>query len=61
MLYQVKPILYLMKNIGYIDNNGLLYVLSRADDMIIKGGMNIYPIFDIYRKIKYIVIFYIII
>ena len=30
-------------DIGYIDNNGLLYVLSRADDMIIKGGMNIYP------------------
>ena len=50
-----------MKNIVYIDNNGLLYVLSRADDMIIKGGMNIYPILDIYRKIKYIVIFYIII
>lgn len=30
-------------DIGYIDDNGFLYVLSRADDMIIKGGMNIYP------------------
>ena len=30
-------------DIGYIDNKGRLYILSRADDMIIKGGMNIYP------------------
>ena len=30
-------------DIGYKDGNGYLYVLSRADDMIIKGGMNIYP------------------
>lgn len=30
-------------DIGYKDCRGLLYVLSRADDMIIKGGMNIYP------------------
>ena len=31
------------KDIGYQDENGYLYILSRADDMIIKGGMNIYP------------------
>lgn len=30
-------------DIGYKDDNGFLFVLSRADDMIIKGGMNIYP------------------
>lgn len=30
-------------DIGYIDENGYLYILSRADDMIIKAGMNIYP------------------
>ncbi len=30
-------------DIGYIDSNGYLYILSRADDMIIKAGMNIYP------------------
>ena len=30
-------------DIGFIDNNKYLYILSRADDMIIKGGMNIYP------------------
>ncbi len=28
---------------GYKDENGYLYILSRVDDMIIKGGMNIYP------------------
>lgn len=30
-------------DVGYKDQNGYLYILSRADDMIIKGGMNIYP------------------
>lgn len=30
-------------DIGYKDENGYLYILSRADDMIIKAGMNIYP------------------
>lgn len=31
-------------DIGYKDENGYLYIVSRKDDMIIKGGMNIYPI-----------------
>jgi len=30
-------------DIGYKNDNGFLYVVSRADDMIIKAGMNIYP------------------
>ena len=30
-------------DIGYFDEKGLLYINSRMDDMIIKGGMNIYP------------------
>lgn len=30
-------------DIGYIDEAGRLYIESRADEMIIKGGMNIYP------------------
>jgi AMP-dependent synthetase and ligase family protein len=30
-------------DLGYLDENGYLYILSRADDMIIKSGMNIYP------------------
>ena len=28
---------------GYMDNDGRLYVDGRIDDLIIKGGMNIYP------------------
>lgn len=31
-------------DIGYIDDMGYLYIISRMDDMIIKAGMNIYPI-----------------
>ncbi len=31
------------RDIGYKDEDGRLYILSRADDMIIKAGMNIYP------------------
>ena len=30
-------------DMGYISEEGYLYVVSREDDMIIKGGMNIYP------------------
>ena len=30
-------------DIGVIDDDGYLKILSRADDMIIKSGMNIYP------------------
>ena len=30
-------------DIGYLDDEGYLYILSRSDDMIIKAGMNIYP------------------
>lgn len=31
------------QDIGRIDENGYLYVLDRADDMIISGGFNIWP------------------
>ena len=30
-------------DIGMIDRNGYLYLLDRADDMIISGGYNIWP------------------
>jgi acyl-CoA synthetase (AMP-forming)/AMP-acid ligase II len=30
-------------DIGRLDENGYLYMLDRADDMVISGGFNIYP------------------
>lgn len=30
-------------DLGYLDDEGFLYVLGRADDMIIKSAINIYP------------------
>lgn len=30
-------------DVGYLDSKHYLYVLGRKDDLIIKGGMNIYP------------------
>ncbi|MDQ0272299.1 fatty acid--CoA ligase [Cytobacillus purgationiresistens] len=34
---------YLSGDIGYLDDEGFLYVKDRVDDMIISGGENIYP------------------
>lgn len=30
-------------DLGYIDDEGFLHVVGRADDMVIKGGENVYP------------------
>ena len=35
---------YFTNDIGYIDNNGDLFVTGRVDDMIITGGENVSPI-----------------
>jgi fatty-acyl-CoA synthase len=32
-----------VRDVGYIDSDGYLHVVDRADDMIISGGVNVYP------------------
>lgn len=32
-----------VRDVGFIDDDGYLHVVDRADDMIISGGVNVYP------------------
>lgn len=35
--------LYEMGDLGYVDDDGYLYVADRKDDMVVTGGENVYP------------------
>ena len=37
------PGVYTLGDIGHVDDDGFVYLSDRAADMIITGGMNVYP------------------
>jgi bile acid-coenzyme A ligase len=44
-------------DLGYVDDDGYLYVVGRADDLIITGGVNVYPdeVEDVLRAVPGVV------
>jgi long-chain acyl-CoA synthetase len=38
-----EPGVFTIGDVGYVDDEGFVYVTDRADDMIITGGVNVYP------------------
>jgi long-chain acyl-CoA synthetase len=39
----VRPGLFTLGEIGYTDTDGYLYITDRASDMVVSGGVNLYP------------------
>lgn len=39
----IRPGLFTLGDIGYVDYDGFVYITDRETDMIISGGVNIYP------------------
>jgi len=39
----LRPGVFTLGEIGYLDNEGYVYITDRSSDMIVSGGVNVYP------------------
>jgi long-chain acyl-CoA synthetase len=39
----IRPGVFTIGEVGYVDNDGFVYITDRFSDMIVAGGVNIYP------------------
>ncbi len=42
-IYGIAPGVFTLGDMGYIDAEGWVYITDRSSDMIVSGGVNIYP------------------
>lgn len=40
----IEPGVFTLGDVGYVDDEGFLFITDRASDMIVSGGVNIYPV-----------------
>jgi long-chain acyl-CoA synthetase len=39
----IAPGVFTLGEIGYVDDDGFVYITDRASDLVVSGGVNIYP------------------
>jgi acyl-CoA synthetase (AMP-forming)/AMP-acid ligase II len=39
----VKPGIFTLGDMGHVDENGFIFITDRVSDMVVSGGVNLYP------------------